>query len=78
MRAQHVVGVEFVALLKRGDARTQVGELPGGAVHHGQRQARTQDLDFDGVVIDPIDDPAWRKKLGTKLATAGFAIEPKA
>ena len=49
--AQHVVGVEFVALLEHRHARAQVGELPRRAVHHRQRQARAEDLALDRVVV---------------------------
>ena len=52
VRPQDVVGVELVAALEHVHARAQVGELPRGAVHHRQRQARAQDLVLDRVVVD--------------------------
>ena len=45
-------GVELLAALEQRHARAQVGELPGRAVHDGQRQARGDDLALDGVVVD--------------------------
>ena len=57
MRPQDVVGVELLAALERVHARAQVGELPRCPVHHRQRQARTQDLVLDGVVVDQAS--AW-------------------
>jgi predicted TIM-barrel fold metal-dependent hydrolase len=50
MRSQHVVGFQFGPAFQVRHARTQVGKLPRSTVHDGQRQARGDDFQFDGVV----------------------------
>ena len=61
MGAQHVVRIELVAALEHGHARTHVGELPRRTVHHGEREARAEDLAFDRLVVDEAQAPAARR-----------------
>ena len=69
VRAQHVLGVELLASFQRRHARTQVGEFRGRQIHHRQRQARGQDLAFDGVVVDQRQRTAGagRRQVGRTL-----------
>jgi hypothetical protein len=51
MGTQRVVGLEFLAPLEHRHPRTQIRELPRGAIHDRQRESRCEDLPVDGVVV---------------------------